>query len=70
MTQVFAYSYTVLINPGLVKQEMNIKHFSSPTNKIKIKNYRVCNICQVVMNMDNYTTHCDDCGVCIEGNIF
>jgi hypothetical protein len=69
-TQVISYSYTVLINPGVVKREMSIKLFHSSTYKLSIKNYRVCSICQVVMNMDEQTAHCDDCGVCIEGSIY
>jgi hypothetical protein len=62
-----AYILTFLWNPGLPSQAMNVSYFEANKEKIALKNYRICKVCQVVMNMDEYTEHCDDCGVCIEG---
>jgi hypothetical protein len=67
LVQISSYSYTVLVNPGVVKQDMNFRLFSSSSQNLKIKNYRICSTCEVIMNLDDHTSHCDDCGVCIEG---
>jgi hypothetical protein len=54
----------MLINPGLPKKEMNLKYSVKDLN---IKNFRICPICNVIMNLDDNTSHCEDCNVCIEG---
>jgi hypothetical protein len=64
-----SYILVFLWNPGLPPQSMNLTYFESNQEKLKIKDFRICKICQVVMNMDEYTYHCDDCDVCIEGII-
>ena len=70
ITQVTSYTYTVLINPGLVKPEMSLELFHSSKYKETVKNYRICSICKVIKNTDEETAHCDDCDTCIEGNSF
>jgi hypothetical protein len=64
-----AYILTFLWNPGLPTQAMNVNYFETNKEKLKITNYRICKTCQIIMNMDVYTEHCDDCNVCIEGKI-
>ncbi len=59
-----SYCLTVLVNPGLPKKETNLKY---TVNKVSFKNFRICGVCNVIMNIDENTTHCDDCNVCIEG---
>ena len=34
----------------------------------KLQNYRICVECNVIMNLDEGTSHCDECNVCVEGN--
>lgn len=65
-TQIFSYWYTALKNPGIPKKELWLNN----GKEVTIKNSRICYICNVIMNLDEGTEHCDDCGVCIEGKIF
>ncbi len=65
LIQISAYWYTALINPGIPKREL----WLNEGDEIKIKNSRICYICNVVMNMDEGTEHCDDCGYCVEGKL-
>lgn len=62
--QIGSYTYTVFINPGIPKRSMSIYHVQQNLN---VKNFRICNICNIIMNMDENTAHCDDCNICIEG---
>ncbi len=63
--QTTAYLTTVLINPGLPKKEMYLKY---QIKSVDYKNFRICGICNVIMNLDDNTSHCEDCNVCIEGH--
>jgi hypothetical protein len=62
-----SYILTFLWNPGIPPQTMNISYFEKNKDKLKIKKHMICKICQVVMNLDEYTEHCEDCDMCIEG---
>jgi hypothetical protein len=66
-----SYVYTALVNPGIPKKDLWIKNVSinDAFQSNKIQNYRICSICQLIMNIDENTTHCDDCEICIEGYI-
>jgi len=33
----------------------------------KLKNFRICVECNAIMNLDEGTSHCEECNVCIEG---
>lgn len=68
LIQISSYSYTALINPGIPKNNMDIDGDVKESLK-NIKNYRICKICNVIMNKDENTMHCNDCNACIEGNI-
>jgi hypothetical protein len=66
LTQMGSYSYTAFSNPGIVLRKitpLDMKNFSSTK-----KNYRICSICNVIMDMDTETSHCEDCNLCIEGH--
>lgn len=65
--QITSYSYTALVNPGIPKNNLDIDGDLREILK-NIKNYRICKICNVIMNKDENTMHCDDCKTCIEGN--
>lgn len=60
-----AYLFTVMINPGLPSRELWLENFNP--EKIETTNYRICEKCQLIMNLDKQTEHCHDCNVCIEG---
>lgn len=64
-----SYSYTALINPGIPKNSFDIDGDVKDSLK-NIRNYRICKVCNVIMNKDENTMHCDDCNACIEGNLF
>ena len=62
--QITSYTLTFLINPGLPKKETHLKY---SVKKNPFKNFRICGVCNLIMNIDDNTTHCDDCNICIEG---
>lgn len=64
---VFSVSYllTALSNPGIPRKNLWVNKNASTNNNFK--NFRICPECKVIMNLDENTTHCDDCEVCIEG---
>lgn len=59
--QFSSYTYTAFANPGIPSKSM------SSSNRQLVKNFRICNVCNVVMNLDDNTSHCEDCNVCVEG---
>jgi hypothetical protein len=62
-----AYILTAFVNPGLPKKNLSLKY----CNSVDYKNFRVCGICNTIMNLDEGTSHCEDCNVCVEGkNIY
>ena len=63
--QMGSYMLTALINPGLPKQELSLRNCGS----VQFKNFRVCGVCNIIMNIDAGTAHCEDCNVCIEGRL-
>jgi len=44
---------------------MRLDHHEIP----KIANYRICTVCKIVMNLDENVEHCEECNVCVEGNM-
>ena len=60
-----SYILTAFGNPGLPKRKCWINGKSVYSD---LKNFKICNVCRVIMNLDEDTIHCDDCEVCIEGN--
>jgi len=63
-----SYLFTFLKNPGIPAQELELENSELKEVLKGIKNYRICKVCNVIMNRNKETNHCDDCGVCIEGN--
>jgi hypothetical protein len=66
LIQITSYTFTALVNPGLVKRGMHLKYYNKE-EFAGMKNFRICNLCNVIMNMDDNTFHCEECDVCIEG---
>ena len=69
LTQLSSYTYCALINPGIPKRNMNLENNNIGEITKEIRNYRICKICNILMNKDENTCHCEDCGTCIEGRI-
>ena len=64
LVQSGSYTYTAMINPGIPEKVFAI----SRLNTVNVKNKKICVKCQIVVSPDNSTEHCNECGVCIEGN--
>ena len=56
-----SYTYTVLINPGYPKHDLE-----SRTGKPRAK-FRFCKGCKMWVNIEKGTNHCFDCNICVEG---
>lgn len=69
LIHMICYIYTVLKNPGIPAQEMELENSDLKEVLKGIKNYKICKICNVIMNRNKETNHCEDCGVCIEGKL-
>ena len=63
--QFTSYTYTFLINPGIPNKNTKISNQNHP----KFKDYRICQVCMKLMNLEINTNHCNECGVCVEGKI-
>lgn len=64
LIHTFSYVYASIINPGIPKIN-KISSYSFAT--VGIKRYKLCKKCQVIMNLDIKTTHCNSCDICVEG---
>ena len=58
---LLSYLYTVLINPGYPKHDLESKT-GEPRDK-----FRWCGACKIYVSIEKKTNHCFDCGICIEG---
>ena len=56
-----SYSYTSLINPGYPKNN-NDRRTGYPREE-----FYFCSVCKFYVKKSNYALHCDNCGICIEG---
>lgn len=65
--QFSTYLCTALVNPGIPSKKMSLHYYQ---NNIKFGNFRICNICNVIMDIDQNTSHCEDCNLCVEGKLF
>lgn len=54
------------MNPGIPEKEFWLENYDQ--DKAQLTNYRICPVCQIVMNLDDQTEHCEDCNICVEGN--
>ena len=60
------YSLTCLIDPGIITPDYYLENYKA--DKMNIQNYRICNKCNAVMDLDKGVEHCYDCDICIIGN--
>ena len=63
--QSLIYLITCLINPGTPTPEYYLENYD--LNKTKIKTFRICSKCKLVMDLSKGTEHCNDCDICIMG---
>ena len=63
--QSVIYLITSLINPGTPTPEYYLENYD--LNKTKIKTFRICSKCKLVMDLSKGTEHCNECDICIMG---
>lgn len=74
--QIISYTYTFLKNPGIpinkevsLEMKKDMEANNQNKNRNKRKGYQFCNICHIYVDTKSNTNHCEDCNVCVEGNI-
>lgn len=67
LLNITSHIYASLKNPGIPKHELTLENSSLKEVLKGIKNYKICKTCNVIMDKNKETNHCNDCGVCIEG---
>lgn len=55
-----------MIDPGIITPDYYLENYKA--DKMNIQNYRICNKCNAVMDLDKGVEHCYDCDICIIGN--
>lgn len=72
--QVTSQVLTTIINPGIPHRNnyvsdgvMETIHQHMKENNMKFDKYRVCKGCNILVNIDQNVTHCEDCDICVEG---
>ncbi len=63
LIHIFSYTYTAFANPGIPKKKNYIEMYGCETKR----NLKICDKCNVIMDEEKKTYHCDMCGVCIDG---
>ncbi len=63
---IISFIITSISNPGIANDNMEV---DAEDVFHKIKDYKICSICQAVININKNTHHCFECGVCIDGMI-
>ena len=63
---IASFIMTILSNPGIPFNNKDID-----TNKVfhDLKNYKICSICQAILEIKMNSHHCFECGICIDGII-
>lgn len=58
---------TFLINPGIPDKSLWLENF-----KVEdvVGEYKICEICKIVMKAEDNTEHCEDCDICVVGKIY
>ena len=54
------------MDPGIITSDYYLENYE--IKKMKIKNYRICRNCNIIMDLDKGVEHCTYCNICIIGN--
>jgi hypothetical protein len=75
--QVISQIYTTIINPGIPHRNnyisdevMETLYQNMRLNNVNFDKYRICRQCNILVNTDQHITHCEECDVCIIGDIY
>ena len=63
IVQLNSLLITFFKNPGIPGKELWLENFRGEN----ISEYRICNICKVIMRIEDKTEHCDECNICVVG---
>ena len=63
IVQLKSLLITFFKNPGIPGKELWLENFRGEN----ISEYRICNICKVIMRIEDKTEHCDECNICVVG---
>ncbi len=76
LVQITSQVYTTLINPGIPHKNnyisdsvMQIIYKNMKLSGLTFDKYRICKICNILVNKDQDVIHCDECNICVEGKI-
>ncbi len=72
--QVISQIYTTIINPGIPHRNnyisdevMDTLYQNMRLNNVNFDKYRICRQCNILVNIEQQITHCDECDICIIG---
>lgn len=57
---------TFLINPGIPDKSLWLENFKAED----LGEYKICEICKIVMKNEDNTEHCEDCNICVVGKSY
>jgi hypothetical protein len=68
--QFFSHLSTALLNPGIPSRRNYLPDFKKENNidlTKKNNDYKICKICNIIVNEKDNVCHCEDCDICIIG---
>lgn len=72
-----SHIYSLLINPGIPNRKnyitddvIQVIAKNIDYNKNLLKNYRKCDLCNILVQAKRNVGHCDKCEICVEGMFF
>ncbi len=70
----FSHLLSLLINPGIPNKKnyitdevIQVIARNIDSNKELLKNYRKCELCNILVQTKNNVGHCEICNICVEG---
>ena len=73
LIQILSHIFTSIINPGIPHRNnyisesvMEILYNSMKLSELNFRKYKICKICNILVNSEDHVVHCEDCGVCIK----
>ena len=76
--QNVSFIYSFLVNPGLLNRKYYISEsvlqsiytYLEYTNSESFDKYKICKICNIYVPPEFTVIHCEDCNICIKGNVY
>jgi len=76
LIQILSLISTSLINPGIPHRSnylsesiITVLSNSMKLSELKFRKYKVCKVCNILVNSYDEVIHCEDCGICIKSKI-